>query len=385
MRRRSLQARKPVRHRDRCCRGWDPHSGGARKGLLLGDDRVAAETAAASAGCAALGARARARLADSRQNRAWLPAHRVVAISVRCCHYPEVHDPDVPYIAYLQRVDLEELAIRVQAFWEDPPDSEDEVLNRFLEVVAIDANDQSGNSSAYSVSTLTYPSHQTMWRVRRVQHDGNGTSIPGMNRETDLWEAPAHAVRVRGRLNDVGESVLYASVGDPVVAMIEARVPAGERFALIRYQTSRAVTLTSIAADAPPDWLPTELVGAHSSVTAFYRDVFAREFDGQNGLAYLLSNRLAKDWFDLPDAIVDGWSFPSIAYGRGVNAAFRPVRAHEVLEVAGVAYCEAVDSALLGRRIKAFGFSPGAEKDEPDFRWFPMGSPFQISRFPEFR
>lgn len=244
-----------------------------------------------------------------------------------------MHDPDASYITYLQRLDLEEFATRVRAFWGDPPATEDEVFTRFMEVVAIGRNDQPGNSSAYSISTVTYPVGQAMWRVRRVQHKGNGTAIPGMNREADLWEAPAHAVRARGRLNDVGESVLYASVGDPIVAMIEARVPRGERFALIRYKTNRAVTLTSIAADTAPDWLPAEFVEAHSAVTAFYRDVFAREFDGQNDLTYVLSRRVAKDWFDLPDAVVDGWSFPSIAYERGVNAAFRPARAHEVLEV----------------------------------------------------
>ncbi len=178
--------------------------------------------------------------------------------------------------------------------------------------------------------------------------------------------------------------MLYCSVGDPVVAMIEARVPSGERFALIRYETIRAATLTQIAADTPPDWLPPELFATHATVVAFYRDVFTREFDGRNDLTYVLSNRVAKDWFDLPDSAVDGWSFPSIARGRGVNAAFRPVKAHEVLRVVGVAYCEAVSTGLLGPGIKAFGFSPGPAESERDFRWFQMGSAFQTSRFPEF-
>lgn len=288
---------------------------------------------------------------------------------------------DDDYFDYLRRLDLDQLAQRVDTFWAAPREDDSRIFQRFVDVLSVEGPE--GSIVRYTNHSLSYPAGQTMWRVRQVHHGSDGAVIPKMNREADLWEAPAHFVSARGRLNDVGESVLYVSIGDPVVAMREARVPAGERFALIRYETARPVTLTAIAPDLSPDWLPDELIDAHNAVTAFYRDVFTREFAGDTW-TYALSNRVAKDWHDLPERIADGWSFPSIAHGKGINAAFRPEKAHQVLTAVGVAYCEAVESALLGWRIQAFAFSPGPE-GPGDFRWLPMGSLIQQEQFPDFR
>lgn len=254
------------------------------------------------------------------------------------------------------------------------------MYSRFLEVVT----PPGGQGSAVYVTSLAYPSGHVMWRARRLERVST-LPIQGMNRESDLWEAPANRVRHRGRLNAVGESVLYCSVGDAVVAMVEARVPSGACFALIRYETTRNVTLTSIASDSIPDGLPDDLREAHRAVVAFGRDIFTKEFDGHDQLTYVLSNRLAKDSFDLPEQLVDGWSFPSVARGRGVNAALRPAKAHDALRVSGVVCCTAIDSALLGPQIQGHLFSPGPEEGHADFRWSQMGSVVQDKLFPEFR
>lgn len=224
-----------------------------------------------------------------------------------------------------------------------------------------------------------------MWRARQLQGGALTLPIAEMNGDSDVWEAPADRVRYRGRLNDIGESILYCSVGDAAVAMVEARVPVGSQFALIRYETTRSITLTSIAGDAPPPGLPEGLLTAHRAVVAFNREIFIREFDGRDNLTYVLSNRLVKDSYDLPDELVDGWTFPSIARGSGWNAAFRPAKARGCMRVVGVAYCTARSSALLGPTMDGHLFSSGPEMGQVDFRWSGMGGPVQVSLFPEFR
>lgn len=286
-------------------------------------------------------------------------------------------DQERAYIDYLRKLDLNVLTQRIAAFWEHPPAGDHEVFSRFFEVL------QTPDGSArFRPTGHTWPEGQTMWRVRQVRHQQGMPGIPGMSTESDLWEAPTQFVTRRGRLNEVGESVLYCSIGNPVVAMREARVPGGETFALIRYETTRRAKLTSIADQAIPAGLPAELTIVHQAITTFFRDVFTREFTDDDW-TYVLSNRIVKDWFDLPPQWVDGWTFPSIVHGQGVNAAFRPDKAHDALQVTGIAYCESVDSALLGWQLKARAFSPGPN-GSGDFFWHPWGSDYHRGAFPEF-
>lgn len=291
---------------------------------------------------------------------------------------------DPSYTTYLAEIDLEAFDKRVAAFWHNPPHNEADAFQRLLEVLEVGADGRDGTRAAYVTETATYPAGQTMWRARIVPLQDQPV-LPDLHHESDLWEAPTKFVQSRGRLNAVGESILYTSIGDAVAAMVEARVPTGEKFALIRYETKRPITLARIGSDTRPDWLPRELEAAHARVTNFIKDVFTREFDGRNQLTYMLSNRIGKDWFDLPPAIVDGWLFASIAHRKGINAAFRPEKAHDAIRVTGVAYGEAINSGIMGLRMQARIFSPGYEAVHGGFRWFAMGSPQQAFLFPEFR
>lgn len=322
-----------------------------------------------------------------------LDEHAIPVASVACgysrwelpsgWHDRWVQQVDQQYLSYLEKLDLSDFARKARAFWLDPPTTESVVFDRFMEVVQV-SHDELAASAALHVEGVRLPAGHTLWRVRGLTLPIDGGLFPEMNCEADLWEAPARLVTSRGRLNSIGESVLYTSIGDPVVAVREARVAHGKRLALIRYQTAVALNLVSIAADATPAGIPDALKSAHIAVTSFYRDVFTREFDGSNNLTYVVSNRLAKDWLDLPPDVADGWSFPSIVHGAGLNAAFRPHVAHRVLRMAGVAIGEAVESPLLGHQLRASMFSPGIETPGEGLRWFPMGSTVQRARFPEF-
>jgi hypothetical protein len=80
-----------------------------------------------------------------------------------------------------------------------------------------------------------YPPGTRFFRVRALKTDDSKIPLRDMRVELDAWNPPAHVVG-QGRLNRMGESLLYTSPVNPKVAVEEMKIDDGSNFFLIVYE-----------------------------------------------------------------------------------------------------------------------------------------------------
>lgn len=216
-----------------------------------------------------------------------------------------------------------------------------------------------------------YPSGTVFWRCRAFQDVSE--LGPAFASHAGAWEPPAAARPSAGRVNRAGESLLYTCAVWPTAAPVEARVADGAPFALMKYAAVREVTVADIRATSTYAPLSPAAQTAQAAVLKFYRDVFHGAGDEPG--SYLLSELVAKDFFDLPNQ--DAWMYESVLAPGELNIAFRADRAHDALRLVGVALQRSRDPR--GVSAERFGAVDGAS-----FSWGPLGSPQQLSAFPDF-
>ena len=98
-------------------------------------------------------------------------------------------------------------------------------------------------------------------------------------------------------------------------------------------------------------------------------DLFSRDVGDGTEFLYRLSERIAKNYFDLPSEVQNGWCYPSVASKQFLNVCFRPEIAKSVLKVKNVlvgTYNKIGDDFLFNFPIKATW-----NKDENQFIFGP--------------
>lgn len=222
----------------------------------------------------------------------------------------------------------------------------------------------------------------TLWRGRKLAPDDHIVPLREMRTVADAWEPPAANVNSAGRLNKLGESLLYTTYGDPSAVPDEIRVADDEWFSLIKYKVVKRTTLTGIGLSPSTEHLSAAAAAGANAVAGYFQRQYSRKIRTSDGSQYALSELIAKYNFDLPPDVHHGWIYRSVEHSHSLNITFRPPEAHLRLELAGVCICKA-DRTAEQTMFKAVAFSSSIPSNE-QFQWHSYDSPLQHKYFPEF-
>lgn len=215
-----------------------------------------------------------------------------------------------------------------------------------------------------------YKRNTIFYRIRKVVNNDCVFPIITLQVEQDVWNPPAQFVTKLGRLNKIGEPLLYTCPESPIPAVLETRIPEGERFCLIEYEAIKDVKVVNIGVwKSNPDLSEEENLKMRMMMNLL-GDLFSRDVGDGTEFLYRLSERIAKDYFDLPLEVQDGWCYPSVAFKLFLNVCFRPEIAKSVLRVKDIligTYKKIGDDFLFNFPIKA---NWDKDKNQFVFRFF---------------
>lgn len=228
------------------------------------------------------------------------------------------------------------------------------------------------------VNIKSYKQGTKFFRVKKL----NGSSFPNerFSKYHDYWETNPEYLTVYGRLNKPKEALLYVCL-EPLCALKEVGIGPNDFFALIRYTSVSDVKTNYICGD-----IDFERLNIHSDkakinmeiLNGFLRDEFSRAVGKGTEYLYKVSEKIAKDYFDLPPReIQDAWEYSSVQDKTKSNICFRPNIAHELLSV---------DGAMIGKlyneeKIRVLKISDGSDCGEM-IKFYDVGSDQQKKVFP---
>jgi len=259
--------------------------------------------------------------------------------------------------------------------------SDEELFKEILKIISVKIN---GVEKSYLFPRFaTYPANTRFYRVRTVQAEDHYIPLKAMTFEQDAWNPPVEYITRRGRLNKVNESLLYTSPMSPSVAIEEIKIKDGERFCLIVYESKSEIKVSLIGQWEDIPELTSEENLKMRIVSNFLNDEFTRDVGEGTEHLYRASERIAKDYFDLPPRLMqDAWCYPSIAVKKSVNVCFRPEIAKDLLELKGVQICTVKreeDNYLFNCNAIASGF------DDNKFKYYTIDNPICQEIFPEIQ
>ncbi|MBD9381145.1 hypothetical protein IB258_07830 [Achromobacter sp. ACM02] len=206
--------------------------------------------------------------------------------------------------------------------------------------------------------------------------------MKGMRVESDAWSPPAHVVGA-GRLNRVGEPLLYTSPGNPTVAVEEMKIPDGENFSLIVYEALEDIRVSTIGVTPDLPNLNKDEVLKLRMLNDFLAHEFTRDVGVGTEYLYNISDVIAKDYFDLPPQMQDAWCYPSVAARPAANVCFRPDLAKRKLRLVGV-QINTCNRDQNGMRFQVKCIASGFDGDGV-FCYHSIGSDVQRVVFPDIR
>lgn len=250
----------------------------------------------------------------------------------------------------------------------------EEVANAISEVLT-------WNGVFYYLSNIgIYPGGTSFFRVRKL----NGSLIPNENLRIygDFWEPPESCGQVEGRLNKRGESLLYVTPEDPKVPLKELHIAEGEYYALIKYVALDQVKVNIIGGQYNYSTIgitdKTAILN-NDLINDFLRDEFSRDVGKGTEYLYIVSEIIAKWYFDLPpEDVQDAWAYSSIQNKEKYNVCFRPEIAHKLLKLEGALICKKEKVDDINVRCIALG-----SKIDNKAYFYPLGSEQQKRVFPE--
>lgn len=235
-------------------------------------------------------------------------------------------------------------------------------------------------SFCYLTNMGTYSKGTPFFRIRKLK----GSSIPNKNLAVygDFWEPPKSCVKVGGRLNKKGESLLYVTPGDPKVPLKELHIVEGEWYALIKYVALEQVKVNIIGGQydySAIGFTDDTAILNNNLINDFLKDEFSRDVGKGTEYLYKISEIIAKWYFDLPpENVQDAWAYSSIQDKEKYNVCFRPEIAHKLLKLEGALICKKEKSDDISVRCIAIG-----AKAEDKAYFYPLGSEQQKRIFPE--
>jgi uncharacterized protein YifN (PemK superfamily) len=288
-----------------------------------------------------------------------------------------------PLKSFLKHVDILELQDKIDEFrdLEFKNMSYQDITNAVSKVINFDTPD--GNRSILTPMTQTYAKGTKFYRVRRLSLDNDSFPINGMSTIADCWEPPEDIVTVSlGRLNKKGESLLYTSPINPLIAIEEMKIKDDEFFSLIEYEAIKPINVTIIGARPETKGLNKNEISKARMIQDFLKHEFVRDVGVGTEYLYQISESITKDYFDLPPDFQDAWCYPSVAKKRAFNVCFRSSKRSK-LKLVGVQIAtlkKTNDGYLVNVRCIATG-----EDKQENLIYHAVGSEVQKSIFPELR
>ncbi len=278
----------------------------------------------------------------------------------------------------LKKITLEEIILRIEKFklLDFQTISDNKLSEEIQKVLEIE------NGFILLPRFSSYPTKTKFYRVRKLKPDDHHLPLHAMTYEKDAWNPPETSITKLGRLNKVGESLLYTSPISPQVAVEEMNIKDNERFCLIIYQSLAEIKVSIIG-----EWKDLIELDKEENLkmrvrSNFLKDEFSRDVGQWTEFLYRVSERITKDYFDLPPRdIQDAWCYPSIASKASFNVCFRPELAKELLKLLGVQICE-VKKEWSNYLFKVIGILADFDEDD-QFIFHKVNSLKCLELFPE--
>ena len=116
----------------------------------------------------------------------------------------------------------------------------------------------------------------------------------------------------------------------------------------------------------------------HEIYRNFLCDEFSRDVGKGTEYLYRISEKIAKDHFDLPPRVVqDAWAYTSVQDKTKYNVCFRPEIAHDLLELNGAMICKKGEDTAL----KVYCVAVDSDENN-NIMFYPVGSDVQKRAFP---
>ncbi len=276
---------------------------------------------------------------------------------------------------FLSRVDPIEVVNRISRFrsLNIQSLSDQELYQELLNTLLIN------NLFVYMTNNGTYPENSLFYRVRKLKSSVIGEI--GFSSLSDYWEPPKNCVSKYGRLNKIGESLLYTSPCNPNVAVKEMRLKENDWYALIRYSAIKEIKVNIIGGVYNYEkmkFTDKKAILIHELYNSYLRDEFSREVGEGTEYLYRVSEKIAKSFFDLPREVQDAWCYSSVQDKQQYNVCFRPDVAHELLRLDGAMICKKEkDNEIKPRSIAIASEKTGKAE------FYQLGTEIQRKVFPE--
>lgn len=259
--------------------------------------------------------------------------------------------------------------------------SNEELFKSIMDIVSFD---YAGASLGVTKPSFgAYPADTKLYRIRNLKEEDHFIPLKALSKEQDAWNPPSKCVTKLGRLNDIGESLLYTSL-DPNTSVEEMSIKDGERFLLIVYKAKRDVKVAYIGYWEDQPELSREENLKMRMIHNILNDIFTKEVGQGTEYLYRASARIAKDYFDCPPEMQDAWCYLSIASKQGFNICFRPEIARGILELLGVQICKVnrSDGFTYTYQCQAIAVWNALKSA---FDYYPVDSPECQKLFPEIQ
>lgn len=232
-----------------------------------------------------------------------------------------------------------------------------------------------GNVFSFAIESKRYDAGTIFFRARPIPNDDTTLPLSTIRSVGDAWEKPEHLVGVQGRLNSVRQSILYCCVGDPDLAIDEARARSNKHVAIMVYKSKRPIKV-AVLGDYSNSNLPKDEVS--SLFYSFLDEEFSKTvlpgFEGR----YSITRAIADTFFNYPEQ--DAWCYRSVQSSDKFNIAFLPGKSKAALDLSGVMICD-LDASVRGAlNVKlVVDFDPVSD----EARYHLIGSDAQKRIFPE--
>jgi hypothetical protein len=234
-----------------------------------------------------------------------------------------------------------------------------------------------GGAFGFPAEYRSYPKETKFFRARSIQDSETEIPFRVMKNISDAWEPPPEYVTKPGRLNSVGQGILYCCPSDPELAIDEARARGRKWVAVIVYRAVREISV-AVLGDYLNSGLPKD------RLTHLFYSFLDEEFgrvvpEGQEG-RYAITRVIADTFFNYPNQ--DAWCYRSVISPKRFNTAFLQGRSRQCLVLVGVMICDLTASNRGALNVK---FVVDFDTATGEARYHTIGSEGQKRLFPEIR
>lgn len=249
---------------------------------------------------------------------------------------------------YIKNIELTEMGFKANSYTDSQVNSlqqkinkfklfnfnnmtEDDIFDKICDVLKI------SGVLAYTPEICTLRKNETLYRVRKIEAKYFPNSF--LKSVSDCWNPPESVVGL-GRLNKAKESLLYTTLGNPLVAMKEARINKQDRFMLMIYKVNRDINFSLIGKNLLNDNCESysdNVLKVNNIYNEFLNEYFTKAVDkDEDKYYYKLTEILAKRFFSIADEGKNIWGYNTILNNKYINLCFEPKIARNSLELMGV-------------------------------------------------